>query len=236
MSSTSARRYGAGSDHAATVLSRAIDWLGSRTVSTPRWTPRWRTARGLAAAGMTALDLVALVVARRAQRADRSISSSVVVRRPRVDVYAFWRELANLPLVMDHLVSVREADPQWSHWVARLPTGTIAWDVRLTNDLPGERIVWRSVTGSVIELRGQVVFADAPGGATEVCVKLKLGATTNRQSRALSRLFSAAQLAGDLRRLNGVLEDRAEIHGGRSAAGARARRSSSGFHSTHAHR
>jgi uncharacterized membrane protein len=211
MSSTSARRYGADSDHADTALGRAIDWLGQALESRSARHPVRELA---AAAGMTALDAMAGLRSRRIaaiERAHPPVVSSVVIHKPRAEVYAFYRKLAQLPLFMDQLVSVREADDQWSHWVARLATGTVAWDVKITNDVPGELIEWRSVKGSVLKLRGQIAFADVPGGATEVRVELQVGAPTNRQSRKLARLFSAIQLASDLRRLKLVLEDPEDV-------------------------
>jgi uncharacterized membrane protein len=211
MTSTSARRPGADFDHADTALGRAIDWLGHAFGSRAATAARHRPMRDLAAAaGMTAFDVVTAIRGRRIAASDRAqppVSSSVVIRKPRAEVYAFYRKLAQLPLFMDLLVSVREVDDRWSHWVARLPSGTVAWDVKITDDLPGELLEWRSVKGSVIKLRGQAVFTDLPGGATEVRIELRTGAPSTRQGRKLARLFSASQLASDLRRLKLVLED-----------------------------
>jgi uncharacterized membrane protein len=201
---------------ADSALSRALDWLGDALGSQTE--PAHRTGVGVrdlaAAAGLTALDVVSRLRSQRAAKPQPAVVASVIVRKPRAEVYAFYRKLSQLPLVMDHLVSVREADAQWSHWVARVPTGTIAWDVKLADDVPGELIAWRSVKGSVIALRGKVTFADAPGSATEVRVELQLGAPMTRQGRVLAKLFSAPQLAADLRRLKLVLEDPEDLDAG----------------------
>jgi uncharacterized membrane protein len=159
-------------------------------------------------AGVTAIDVFA---ARRSQRAfreaNRPVICSVTINRPPTEVYAFYRRLSQLPLVMDYLASVREADRTFSHWVARLPRGgTIAWDAKITEDRPGEVIAWRSVQGSLIDMRGRVTFSPAPGrNMTEVRVEMQLGFGT-RPSASVAAFFTRAQIEGDLQRLKQVLE------------------------------
>jgi uncharacterized membrane protein len=195
------------SDTTGTVLSRAFDWLASRTASGPR---RSTGVRDLAAAaGMTALDLMSAIRTQRRRVRPAPVTASVTIDRPPAEVYSFLRELSQLPQIMDHLVAVREVDAVWSHWVAQTPRGPIAWDVKIIEDLPGTLLEWRSVKGSVLALRGRASFhALREGEATELRIELALGAAINRRGRALARLFSAAQLAGDLRRLKQLLETR----------------------------
>ena len=49
------------------------------------------------------------------------IERSVTVNKPRDEVYAFWRDLSNLPRFMRHLESVTELGDGRSHWVAKAP-------------------------------------------------------------------------------------------------------------------
>src|SRR5690606_40848504 len=56
---------------------------------------------------------------------------STTIRRPRSEVYAFWRRLENLPRFMTHLDEVEEIDARHSHWRATAPFGrTVSWDAR----------------------------------------------------------------------------------------------------------
>src|SRR5918993_4906420 len=59
-----------------------------------------------------------------------NIRSTVIVNKPRNEVYAFWRRLENLPLFMRHLESVQEIDNKRSHWEAKIPNDLISikWD------------------------------------------------------------------------------------------------------------
>src|SRR5256885_7729759 len=54
-----------------------------------------------------------------------NIRTSLLVDRPRFEVYQFWRQLENLPLFMKHLLTVQQMDSKRSHWEAVLP-GNVA--------------------------------------------------------------------------------------------------------------
>jgi uncharacterized membrane protein len=203
------------------VAGDAIDLalLGLATRSRRADLPRLAGAAA-AVAGVTALDIIA---ARRTQRAYREANQpvifSVTINKPPTEVYAFYRRLSQLPLFMDYLESVREADHTYSHWIAKLPLGgTIAWDAKITEDRPGEVIAWRSVQGSLIDTRGRVTFARAPGrNMTEVRVEMQLGFLGTRPSSSVAKFFTKAQIKGDLRRLKQVLETGEVLHSDASA-------------------
>jgi len=91
-----------------------------------------------------------------------NIRSSFTIKKPRHEVYSFWRKLDNLPLFMNHLESVEILDNERSHWVLKLPTGvtTVSWDAEIVHDIPGEMIGWSSLPGSVIDNAGKVRFRD----------------------------------------------------------------------------
>jgi uncharacterized membrane protein len=199
-------------DRPETALSRVFGWLSSpldaRSLAAD---PRPLGVRDLAqVTWMTALDIVSAIRTKRAKARDRaspSVTASATIDASPAVVHATYRQLSELPAFMDYLMSVREADDRWSHWVARLPSGTIAWDVKITDDCPGELIAWRSVKGSVIDVRGRVSFAALQGGeATEIRIEIRLGAITTRRARGLAVMFSASQIERDLRRLKYLVE------------------------------
>ena len=92
-----------------------------------------------------------------------NIRSSFTIKKPRIEVYNFWRRLDNLPLFMNHLESVNLIDNERSHWVLKLPTGvaTVSWDAEIVYDVPGEMIGWSSLPGSIIDNAGKVRFRDS---------------------------------------------------------------------------
>lgn len=93
------------------------------------------------------------------------VSVSYVIDRPRTDLYRFWRNLENLPMFMEHLESVKMTNGTHSHWVAKAPLGsTVEWNATIINEIPNERLGWRSVHNSTIANAGSINFSDAPNG------------------------------------------------------------------------
>jgi uncharacterized membrane protein len=174
-----------------------------------------RIAGAIAAvAGVTALDVIAGTRTQRSfQRANRPVVYSVTINKPPEEVYAFFRKFSQLPQFMNYLESVREIDARRSHWVARLPIGTVAWDAEITEDIPGQLIAWQSVEYSTVNTRGRVTFTRAPArNMTEVRVEMQLGFLGTEPSATLAKFFSKPQIKGDLRRFKQVMEIGEVLH------------------------
>ena len=95
-----------------------------------------------------------------------NVRTTMVVNKPKNEVYGFWRKLENLPSFMKHLRTVQEHDNTHSHWEAVLPgnLGVVKWEAEIVEEEENRKIAWRSVEGSMIENAGKVVFEEALGG------------------------------------------------------------------------
>ena len=178
---------------------------------------RRRVAGALGAvAGITVVDFLA---AKRMSRGgapapgdeDVRVAQSITVSKSPDDVYAFWRELENLPRFMTHLELVRETGEGRSHWRAKAPLGrTVEWDAETVEDRPGELIAWRSLPGGQVEHHGVVRFAPAPGArGTEVRVELRYSPPAGAFGAGVAKLLGEepqAQVYDDLKRFKQVLE------------------------------
>jgi uncharacterized membrane protein len=135
---------------------------------------------------------------------------SVVVARPRDDLFQFWRRFDNLPRFMDNLESVTILDGRHSHWVAKGPLGTrVEWDAEIHNEIADELIAWRSLPGSDVDQAGSVHFTPAPGGGTEVRVVMRYATPAGRVGDAVAHVLGddpGRQIADDLRRFKQVME------------------------------
>jgi uncharacterized membrane protein len=136
--------------------------------------------------------------------------SFTINRQPEV-VYGYWRELENLPRFMRHLESVEVIDNKRSRWKAKAPAGmSVAWEAEIVDDVPNERISWRSTEGARVPNRGTVSFKPAPGArGTEVHVEIEYFVPGGQVSSYLAKLFGEEpeqQVADDLRRLKQLLE------------------------------
>jgi uncharacterized membrane protein len=137
--------------------------------------------------------------------------SAITIKASPEDLYRRWREFERLPTFMFHLESVRETGEGRSHWVAKAAAGsTVEWDAEVVEDVPGERIAWRSLEGASVEHSGSVRFVPAPRGqGTEVHVELRYSPPGGGLGTVVAKLFGEEpnqQLADDLRRLKQIVE------------------------------
>jgi uncharacterized membrane protein len=119
------------------------------------------------------------------------LTSTTTVTRPPEEVYAFWRQLDRLPTFMAHLDEVRATKERRSHWKASAPFGRdVEWDAETTDDVPAERIAWRSLDGADVPNSGDVRFVPAPGGrGTEVHVILSYQMPGGTLGKAAAKYF-----------------------------------------------
>ena len=138
------------------------------------------------------------------------VEESVIINRPVVEVYRFWRNFENLPRFMDHLESVTVIDENTSHWVAKGPAGSsIDWDAVIHNEIDDELIAWRTLPGAEVSSAGSVHFTPVGEGATEVRVVLSYDPPAGRLGAAVAKLLGeepAEQVSEDLRRLKQVMD------------------------------
>ncbi len=138
-------------------------------------------------------------------------SGAITLSTPRDRVFAFWRDLSNLPQVMQHLVAVEPVDSKTSHWVAEGPGGKrLEWDAEIINEIPGELLAWRSLPGSQVDSAGSVRFKDAPGGrGTELSVDFQYNPPAGFAGAYIAKLFNRdaeAEMERDLYRLRQYLD------------------------------
>jgi uncharacterized membrane protein len=139
------------------------------------------------------------------------VDKAVTVAAPRPEVFGFFRNFSNLPRFMKHVEAVHETEAGRSHWVVRAPAGrTVEWDAVIHNEVPNERIAWRSLPGAQVDHAGSVLFTDAPAGrGTEVRVEMQYNPPAGVLGAAVAALWGeepGRQVEEDLHRLKQVLE------------------------------
>ncbi len=195
-----------------------------------------------AIAGITVVDLLTAVQATRAKQigsvrgvrgsrkgGSMELTATTTIRKPARDVYAFWRDLENLPTFMAHLEQVRATGDRTSHWSAAAPFGkNVEWDAEITDEEPGEKIAWRSTGDADVPNAGTVRFVPAPDGvSTEVHVVLVYDIPGGTVGKAVAKYFGEEphqQLDDDLRRLKQVLETGEVVRSDGAPWGKRARK------------
>ena len=133
------------------------------------------------------------------------VERSAPIDAPPENLYAFWRDFRNLPIVMPNVERVDVQSPTRSHWVVKGPLGkTFEWDAEIINDVPNERIGWRTAGGARVEHAGSVRFEPRADGGTLVWVTLQYNPPGGEFTHMVSQLFGedpGKRLEEDLARL-----------------------------------
>ncbi len=113
----------------------------------------YKGAKALTNAGRTGINRKAIL----------EIKSTMVIKRPKEELYAYWRNLEHLPNFMSHIKDINEINSKRSHWVAEVPGGfgDIEWDAEIVWEQDNQMLAWRSLPDSEIENSGEVRFHDA---------------------------------------------------------------------------
>ncbi len=122
-----------------------------------------------------------------------NIRTSLIVNKPKDEVYAFWRKLENLPLFMKHISNVTEIDSKHSHWEATIPgnIGKIKWNAEIVKEEQGSMIGWQSIPNATINNAGKVTFHDALGGkGTELEVVISYHPPAGELGVGVAKIFN----------------------------------------------
>jgi uncharacterized membrane protein len=165
-------------------------------------------------------------------------TAAITVNASPERVAAMWHDLERLPTFMAHLKQVTITGDGRSHWVASGPAGTqVEWDAQVTEDVPTERLSWRSTQEASVPNSGTVRWVRAPGGrGTEVHVELSYQPPAGAAGAAVAKLFGEEpdqQLRDDLRRFKQLLETGEIARSDSTPTGTRTRASMS--HSAQPH-
>ena len=100
-------------------------------------------------------------------RADEFVDS-VIIARPRHELFAFWRDFGNLPKFMEKVRKVTVVDSLSSIWTVAASGGhTTDWEFIITDEEDDRLIAWSASGNTPVKYSGRVEFKDvSPQGAT----------------------------------------------------------------------
>lgn len=139
------------------------------------------------------------------------VGRTVSINRPREELYKEWRNFMRFPLFMENVREVEDLGEGRSRWVIEAPLGTtVELVTRVTEEVPGELIAWKSEPDSQIETEGRVEFFDlAPNRGTGVRLTLRYSPPGGLPGRAVAKLLQRepnVQARRDLRRFKQLME------------------------------
>jgi uncharacterized membrane protein len=163
---------------------------------------------------------VSVAAARARARPPDRFERATTIARPLAEVYGFWRDLGNLPRVIEPLASVDALDETHSRWLFSGPAGTsFAWEATLVGATENRWLGLTAKTGPV-QVNINLFFGPAPGRrGSEVRVAVETYTPLPRLSRRLAKLLGDLPkqlVAASLRNSKRLLEA-GEITRGASA-------------------
>jgi uncharacterized membrane protein len=153
---------------------------------------------------------------KRARRDDKEndlvvVGRSVLINRPRGELFAYWRNFQNLTNFMQNVERISLVGPNRSRWTVRAPAGqTVELETEIVDVIDNERIAWRSTADSQIKTEGSVTFADAAAGrGTVVTADIAYTPPAGDLGRLVAKLFAAepnVQARHELKRFKMLME------------------------------
>jgi len=135
---------------------------------------------------------------------------AVTIAKPAAELYAYFRDFANLPTFMENVVSIEVKDPRTSHWTVKAPAGqTVELDAIVTEEEQDRLIAWTSAEGADVPNSGRVEFREAGARGTVVTATILYDPPLGVVGKVVAKLFQrepAIQARRDLNRFKQLME------------------------------
>lgn len=137
--------------------------------------------------------------------------SSIDVDVPVRTAYDQWTQFEEFPRFLENVREVRQLDDRRLLWRAEIGGRDLEWTAEITQQVPDERIGWRSISGS--ENAGSVSFY--PLGANRTRITLRLEVEPGGALEAAGNELGVVErrVESDLRRFKEFIEERGRATG-----------------------
>ena len=138
------------------------------------------------------------------------VGRSVTISKPAAELFAYFRNFANLPTFMENVERIDVLDNRRSHWVVKAPGDKLVeWDARITEERDGELIAWTSEEGADVANSGRIEFTEAGARGTVVTATIAYDPPGGVIGKLIAKMFQrepAIQARRDLRRFKQLME------------------------------
>jgi uncharacterized membrane protein len=137
------------------------------------------------------------------------VEARVTISRPVAEVFAFYRDLRNLPQFLGDVLTVDQLDPVTYRWAIQGPLGVkLRSTVRVTQEQTNELLAYETLGVPGLQGSWMVHFGPGPvGGSTEVVERLRVPmGGFGRSALAMVGKPPSEEVASNLHRLKQLLE------------------------------
>jgi len=141
-----------------------------------------------------------------------TIEKTVDIHVPAQTAYNQWTQFEEFPKFMEGVESVKQLDDTRLHWKVNIAGEHKEWDARITEQIPDQRIAWRSEGGEFTA--GAVSFQ--PLGADQTRLTVRLDYDPKGATEKIGDMLGlvARRVEGDLERFKDFIESRGQETGG----------------------
>ncbi len=124
------------------------------------------TVAALAVGGM----MLSKKMKRKGSGLDSGIIEAIEVNVPVSTAYNQWTQFEDFPQFMASVKEIRQIDDRHLHWKANVAGEDKEWDAEITEQIPDERIAWRSTSG--VRNGGVVTFHKISDNVTRLVLQM----------------------------------------------------------------
>ena len=135
-----------------------------------------------------------------------SVIEAVEVEVPVRTAYNQWTQIEEFPQFMEGVKEVRQLDETHLHWTVEVAGRTKEWDAEVTEQLPDERVAWRSEAGT--DNAGVVTFHKIDDGRSRVTVQIDAEPDGPIEAAGDALGLLERRVKGDLGRFKEFIESR----------------------------
>ena len=135
-----------------------------------------------------------------------TIEKSIEVNVPVNTAYNQWTQFESFPKFMEGVKEVRQLDDKRLHWRAEIAGKEKEWDAEITEQIPDNRIAWRSRTGA--QNGGVVTFHRISATTTKIMLQMEYDPETFVEKAGDAVGVVSLRVGGDLQRFKDFIESR----------------------------
>jgi uncharacterized membrane protein len=140
-----------------------------------------------------------------------TIEKSITVGVPLHTTYNQWTQFEEFPQFMDGVIEVRQIDDRRLHWITTVGGRQKEFDAEITEQVPDERIAWRSRSGA--NHGGVVTFHRIDDHHTRLMLQMEYEPEGFVENAGDLVGVMSARVTGDLERFKNYVENRGRESG-----------------------
>jgi uncharacterized membrane protein len=140
------------------------------------------------------------------------IEKDIEVNAPLHSVYNQWTQFEEFPAFMDGVREVRQTDDTHLHWCAKVGGKELEWDAEILEQVPDQRIAWRSIGGKLNA--GTVEFEPIDSARTRVSLTMEYDPEGPVENVGSALGVTGHRVKQDLEKFKEFIEKRGAATGG----------------------